>query len=158
MGYEEFYQLEPIAKPAAGNGMARKIPGETWEKLLFARTTFTSSVAVANRLVFMDFLDGDGNTIGRFQSNSAQAASLTTGYTFGVQLSSTAVGGTSEVDVAIPDAILYPGFSVSFGAFAIQAADQFGTASLYVCRYPSGEWADSPGATPYRPEVIVQLP
>lgn len=155
MGYEKFYQLVNVAQPAAGLGLRRKIPGETWERFIFGRVTLTTGAAVANRLPFLDFLDGDGNTIARWMTQNAQAASVTTGYTFAIGGNSAFSGTPTEQGVEVADALLYPGFSLLFGCVGIQAADQFSSAALYVCRYPSGDWAESPGATPYGPHPYV---
>lgn len=154
MGYQDFYQLIPIPNPGAGQGATYKIPGETWVRVLVAHAKLVTSAAVANRIAVLEYQDGDGNPFARWSSSSAQAASLTGSYTWSPDAGTTDVGGVPDQQINCSGAILYPGYSIRFSAFALDAADQFSQLSLYVCRYPSGEWASSPGATPYSPDVI----
>lgn len=154
MEYEEFYQLITVPNPGAGNSVFYKIPGETWTLVRFAHVVLTTSATVANRTPYLDYLNGDGLTCGRFECGSNQAASLAQHVTWGGALSTTPPGGTPDQQASLESVMLPPGFAVQISALNLQAGDAFTNAFLYVCRAPSAEWAQSPGAVPYSPDVI----
>lgn len=154
MGYEDFYQIFPIASPAAGSPVNHRVPGETWEQVKLAHVQFVTSAAVANRQVFLDYLDGDANVFARFEFVFNQAASQTLTYTWCDQYGAGVTPAGADATTGLHAVMMPPGTTVRISAKNIDVADQFSQASLYLCRYPSGDWAESPGATPYRPELI----
>lgn len=140
-----------LAQPAAGVAFTRRIPGETFEKLEMVRCTLVASVAVANRFVSLDYLNGDNVIVGRVSSATAVTAGLTTAFTFAKDMSLALATGTSEQLLPLIDCMLPPGFKVRITAAGLDVADQLSNIFFHVCRYPSSEWSPAGGAIPYEP-------
>jgi hypothetical protein len=149
--YEDWYQLIPLADPAAGAAATYRIPGETWECIHTARFTYVASVAVANRFLTVDLLDGDSAPFARIMSPTALTAGLTRSITYAHGLGDFTVSAGGEETAPLPKLVLPPGFTVQLTAVSIDAGDQISDVSIYVTRAPSGEWADSPGSRPWSP-------
>lgn len=153
MGYEEWFQLVPIADPAATTSVTRKVPGETWERVITFRYKLVTSANVGSRFPAMSILDGDGNIIIHVESNVAVGASSTSIQNFYVGAAGGGFVATGDSFAPIPDMMLAPGFQVQGSVTQMLAGDQISLSKLYLCRYPSGEWASSPGSVPYSPET-----
>lgn len=144
-------QLLVIPDPAAGAGISREIPGETYERLDSVRLQLTASAAVANRFVSVDILDGDNALLARIQSTTAITAGQVARLTFLRGIGALTAGGTTEQLLPLPD-IIYPAgceFRVVVGN--VDAGDQIASARFVVTRFPTGAWPPSRGAIPYRP-------
>jgi hypothetical protein len=117
------------ADPAAGAEMTVfTVPaGQAWE-LLSVRFTLVSSATVATRRVHLTFDDGT-NTFAKIPVLSTQAASLTYGYTFMVDIESSALQSL-DVPTRIPRLTLPTGFRVITVTENIQAGDNF-SAGVY---------------------------
>lgn len=153
MGYEDWYQLIDITAPAAGAAVKRKVPGETWERPISFRYKLVTSAVVKNRFPAVTFLDGDGNSFLHVESNVAVPASTTAFLNFFVDCGGNAFPNGGEGFAVLPEIMMAPGFALQADVTSIDAGDQISGVRLYVCRYPSGEWASSPGSVPYSPET-----
>lgn len=153
MGYDEWYELVTVKDPAVGLSVTRKVPGETFERLITFRYKLVTSAVVGSRFPAMSILDGDGNTVIHVESNVAVGASATAFMNFFVGAGAAVYVSSGDNTAAIPDMVLPPGFQVQGTVTQQLAGDQISLAKLYVCRYPSARWASSPGSSPYSPEV-----
>lgn len=140
-----------VPQPAAGANATRRVQGETFERLEIVRCTLVASGAAANRFVAVDYLDGDDTVIARVQSGTAVTAGLTTAFTFGKDVSIALNSGTSEQLLPLIGSVLPPGFKVRINVVNRDVADQLSSIVFHVCRYPSGLWVPSGGASPYEP-------
>jgi len=153
MGYDEWYELVTIKDPAAGSAVTRKIPGETFERLVTFRYKLVTSAVVGSRFPAMSILDGDGNIVIHVESNVAVGASATSFMNFFVGAGGAVYVSSGDNTAPIPDMVMPPGFQVQGTVTQQLAGDQISLAKLYVCRYPSARWASSPGSSPYSPET-----
>jgi hypothetical protein len=153
MGYDEWYELVTIKDPAAGSAVTRKIPGETFERLVTFRYKLVTSAVVGSRFPAMSILDGDGNIVIHVESNVAVGASATSFMNFFVGAGGAVYVSSGDNTAPIPDMVMPPGFQVQGTVTQQLAGDQISLAKLYVCRYPSAQWASSPGSSPYSPET-----
>lgn len=149
MGRNSWFELVKVTNPGAGLSAKRKIPGETFERLHSLRFVLTTSAAVANRFPGVSFLDGDGNTILRVESNTAVTASHIATVNLFLNCGQAAFALSGEQFGPLPDLLLAPGYSVQVSTTNIDAADTHTGVTLYTCRYPSGEWTPSYGVMPY---------
>jgi hypothetical protein len=130
---------EPVTIPSPGAGVAsvgRKIPGETYERILCAHGKLVTSAVVANRNVTLDVVDGAGTTQYSVPVASTVVASSTVlpyGAVHGAVLMSAV--GTSIF--TIPDLLLPPGYTVQFNGSGFDVADQWSSLGFLVQRYPS---------------------
>lgn len=153
MGYDDWYQLVTVPDPAAGASVIHKVPGETFERPVTFRYKFVASAVVGSRFPAMSILDGDGNIIIHVESNVAVGASSTSFMNFFVGAGGAVYVSSGDNTAPLPDMVLPPGFQVVGSVTQQLGGDQISAAKLFVCRYPSGHWASSPGSSPYSPEV-----
>ncbi len=119
-GYQEI--IRPV-NPAAGTTFTRVIPPETWEQLTSLRFTLTTSIAVANRLVTIQYIDQDGNLLIEAQGSGAVVAS--SAITANLMVN----GPTVDVAVAgnsfgfLPDRIMRSLYSWKIAVAGMDAAD-----------------------------------
>lgn len=156
MGYEEWFQLVTIPDPPAGQSVTRKVPGEVFERPVTFRYRFVTSAAAGSRFPAMSILDGDGNIIIHVETNVAVGASATGNMNFFVGAGGAVYVSSGDNTAPIPDIMLPPGFQVQGSITQQLGGDQISAAKLYVCRYPSGDWASSPGSVPFSPEVYLE--
>lgn len=156
MGYESWFELVSPKDPAAGASVVHAVPGETFERPVSFRYKLVTSAAVGSRFPAMSFLDGDGNIIIHVETNVAVAASSTAIMNFFTNAGSTLFVSTGDNFAPLPDIMLPPGFKVRGDVTQMLAGDQISLTKLYVRRYPSAEWASSPGSSPYSPEVELE--
>lgn len=135
-------QVVAIDTPAAGSELAYKYgQNEFWKPRCLSFQVVTSAT-VANRLVHLDLLDGAGNIIGRFSSGFTQSASLTTVYTFGVDLNVYGANAAASLGAPIPDLWLHPGCSLAIGVANIDTTDQISAVNLTVDQVFAGSYPD----------------
>lgn len=156
MGYEEWFQLVTVPDPAAGQPVTRKTPGEVFERVTTFRYKFVTSAAAGSRFPAMSILDGDGTIIIHVESNVAVGPGATGFMNFFVGAGAAVYVSSGDNTAPIPDFMMAPGFQIQGSITQQLAGDQISGARLYVCRYPSGDWASSPGSTPYSPEVALE--
>lgn len=152
MGYEDWTQLLPLPNPAAGASLVRKVPGETFEQPISFRYTLATSAVAANRFPGISFLDGDGATFLHVQSSVAVLASSTVNMNFFVTAGVMSFAASGDNIAVLPGILMPPGFQLRADVANIDAGDQISAAKLYVCRFPSAQWAASLGAVPYSPD------
>lgn len=153
MGYDDWFQLVTVADPAAGASVTHKVPGEVFERVVTFRYKLVTSAVVGSRFPAMSILDGDGNTVIHVESNVAVGASATSFMNFFVGAGGAVYVSSGDNTAPLPDMLLPPGFQVQGSVTQQLGGDQISLAKLFVCRYPSGHWASSPGSSPYSPEV-----
>jgi hypothetical protein len=148
MSDDSWLELATIPTPAVALGASRRIAGESFEQLMVARCTFVADGNAANRFLALDVSSGDDAVIARVQSATPVTAGLTARFTWAVGLGVTGASASGEQILPLPDVMFPPGFKFTIGATNIQATDQLSVISMYVRRWPSGEWKPSRGARP----------
>jgi len=124
--------------PAAGANISETVPtGARWE-LLAVHFLFTTSAAVANRVVALGFNNG-GQVYQYFMNQQNQAASLGWEYVFGQGLPALNAGSllVAIAGLAVGNRLLAGDLIQTFTA-AIQAADQFSQVRLVVREWIEG--------------------
>lgn len=137
-------QVVKIDSPAAGAGIVKYKYGanEFWQIRALSFQLVTSST-VASRIVYLDLLDGAGNRIGRFSAGFTQTASLTTVYTFGVNMNAYGANAAASIGAPIPELWLHPGCSFTIGVTAIDTGDQISAVNMTVNQVFAGSYPDS---------------
>lgn len=156
MGYESWFQAVPVVTPVAGSPFVRKVPGETFERPVSLRYTLTTSAFVANRFPGLDITDGDDNILIRVLSSAGIPASTQTDLNFFLDSGSANIRNNGSQWYPMPKLLLPPGFKIKTPVLNLDPADTITTVQLFVQRYPSSEWASSPGSSPYSPDVELE--
>lgn len=137
LGYADF--ITP-ASPAAGAALTLKVGGENYVRLLAARATLTTSAAVANRVLTLDYINARGTT---FVQNGASVlvTANSTNQVFEWDKNRTVAEWNTGTPVWAPlqSIMLQPGFSIQFNVAAIDVADQLASITLWLERFPTGE-------------------
>jgi len=121
-----------LPSPAAGQGFTRAISGaDTWRVVTIAFRLVASN-APANRIPAVMFLDANGFAFVTVGAPFAQAATLTTDYTFGIGLQQFGAAGAAAVGGPLPDVELDRTTSIHLDIAAVQAADQVSRVRLFV--------------------------
>lgn len=157
-GYGLAYQdWVPVATPAAGASQTVGVTGENYVRVLAARASLTTSAAVANRLLTMDFINGRGQT---FVQNGASVlvTASTTGQVFEWDFDRTVSEWNTGTPVWAPvvDVFLPPGFSIKFNLAGADAADQLSGLLLWIERFPTGPRGYPQGAV-VNPGLALEL-
>lgn len=127
-----------VAAPAAGVlTVGRQVPGETWERFMLARASFTASAVVGNRLITVQFIDYQGNVYFEAPVSGTVVAStvVTVNLARGIVPAVLAAG----VSLAcIPDVLLMPGYTMRLVASGgTDVGDQWSAMNMYIQRFPS---------------------
>lgn len=132
-GVERIYRTVVGANPAAGQEHDIVVPGGKLWFLLSALTTLVADATVANRVVRLTY--DDGNTeYARVHPPSQQTASLTYVYSWAAGLDRVAaVAASLGVQAGLPAIPLFPGHHIRTVTRDLQAGDDFGPLTLYVC-------------------------
>lgn len=144
-------ELIELGQPAAGALATRRIPGETYEAIVTARSVLTTSAVVANRFPGLDVLDGDGTLIFRVNSPTAVVASTTRRTYWAERFGAVVTSASGDESLPFSGALFPPGCAFRFNVDTIDAGDQLSLLSLVVWRIPSAEWGPSGGAIPWSP-------
>lgn len=144
-------ELIELAQPAAGALATRRIPGETFEAIVTARSVLTTGAAVANRFPGLDVLDGDGVLVFTANSPTAVVAATTRRTYWADRFGAVLTSPSGDESLPFSGALFPPGFTFRFNVSAIDVGDQLSALSLIVWRVPSAEWAPSGGAIPWQP-------
>lgn len=125
------------AVPAAGAEVSETIPtGARW-KLVAFRSTFTTAVAVANRVPQLALDDG-ATVFATIAMNGSQAASIVQRYNWLMNFGASQQGSGFDMMLHLPnDGFLSAGFRIRTSTVNIQAADQW-SATQYLVR----EWIE----------------
>lgn len=133
-------QVVSVNKPAAGVGFTFKYSGsEFWRPRSLCFQMVTSN-AVASRIVYLDFLDGAGVKLGRFSSGYTQTASLTTVYTFGLDMNVYGANAAPSIGAPIPEIWLRKGSELSVGVTLIDTADAISAIRLTLDQVYAGSY------------------
>lgn len=153
-GYESWRQLVVGQTPASATDFTYRVPGETYARLEIIRFKLAASAVAGSRFPGLQFLDGDGNDFADIYSLSGIAANATVDLTLSTSVATDNYPTAGFGHGSIPDILMRPGFSWKLDNLGAQAGDQFSHIYLFICFYPSGDWADSPGSVPYSPPGI----
>jgi len=126
-----------IPDPAAGAVFSRKIPPETWEKVIAVRFNFQASGVVANRFLAIQYLNADDVVFLQQQSSgTVVAGNLVTPNLF-VGGSGNAGGASGATYGVLPDLLLPSGYSWRLNVSGLDAGDQASLVRVLVQRIPS---------------------
>lgn len=148
-GYDDFYELARPVSPAAGAPFLFRVPGESWFRITAVRFTLTTSAVVANRFATVDYLDGDQGAFLRSMSGTALAASLTRTFNFAPEYATPTVSVGGDEMAPLSTQWLPPGYRIRITAINLDAADQVGGVSLYMCRAMTGKVGEPEYARPW---------
>jgi hypothetical protein len=136
-------QVVPIPAPAAGAGFSYKYGRNEFWKPRVVCFQLVTSATVASRIVYLDVIDGGGLKIGRFSSGYTQTASLTSVYTFGINMNEYGANAAASIGAPIPELWLHPGAKLSVGVTAIDTTDQLSAINLTLDQVFAGSYPDS---------------
>lgn len=134
-------QVVTVSTPAAGAGVTFKYSGSEFWRVRAVCFQLVTSNAVANRIGYLDFLDGDGKRLGRFSSGYTQTASLTTVYTFGLGMNVYGANAAASIGAPLPELWLRKGCSLSVGVTAIDAGDQISAVRVTLDQVYAGSYS-----------------
>jgi len=125
-------------QPAAGAGFIQALDSRWWWRFDSVRFTLTTSAAVANRFVTVDYCDPEGTPWVRSPALAVQAAGVAQEYDF--QARSIGVQGIAgqPMFADLPKVILPPGWQLRINVGAIDVADQLSAIRLYVAKFLPG--------------------
>ena len=135
-------QIVTVSSPAAGAGQTFKYAGSEFWRVRAVSFQLVTSATVANRIVYLDMLDGDGKRLGRFSSGYTQTASLTSVYTFGVGMNVYGANAAASIGAPLPDLWLRKGCELSIGVTAIDTTDQLSVIRVTLDQVFAGSYAD----------------
>lgn len=113
------------ANPAAGAAFTQAVDGRYFVRVLSIAVRLVTSATVANRNVFVEYLDDAGVRVALAGQVSTQAASLTVDQFFDCYRSASVAALDSSNLAQIPPLLLPPTYSFRIGALNLQAGDQF---------------------------------
>lgn len=134
-----WYDWIDPAQPSAGAAQSYIVGGEAYLRVLSARLSITTSSAVANRLVSLDYINARGITYVRNAAGVVITASQSN-QAFEWNYQRTVSEWATNTPFFLPclDAWLPPGFKVQFSVDAIDTADQISALHLFVMRAATG--------------------
>lgn len=142
--------------PAAQATFTRTVPGHTFEKFLSVKFTLTASAAVANRLPFVAYTNGDGIEYYRVVGGAPVTAGLTVVMTFSRELDTNPEIASGFLDGPLRDETLPSGYHLVVGATNLDVADQISAVQLWTKRYPTGPMQYAEGARAFDPGEYPQ--
>lgn len=135
------------ASPAPGAAFEAKTPGQNYLRLVSVFFRLVTSADVADRGVYLEYLDSAGNRFAISGAPVTQAASTTTDYSFQAQLEAAAWPVDTAVLVPLAPVLLLPTFSFRITATNLQAADAISRVRYVQEAFYTGEpLALQPGA------------
>jgi hypothetical protein len=146
MSPEHWDELITPANPGAGATLTVLVPGHTFQRFLSVRFTLTASVAVANRVPFVAYTNGDGLEYYRAIGGAPITAGLTVICTFSPDLDTNAQVAAGAIEGPLLPEALPPGYHLVVGATALDAADQVSGVALWTRRHPTGPMEPAGGA------------
>jgi hypothetical protein len=137
----QYGQIVAIPTPAVASGFSYTYStSEYWllRSLCFQMVTDANA---ANRIVSLDLIDGAGNKIGRYSSGFTQTATLTTVYTFALDIATYGANAAASIGAPTPEIWLHPGAKLTVNVAAVQAGDQISAINLAVDQVYGGSYA-----------------
>lgn len=153
MSLTSWDELITPAAPAAGATLTVLVPGHTFERFLSVRFRLVASVAVANRVPFVAYTNGDGVEFYRTVGGAPVTAGLTVDATFSRDLDTNAQVTAGAIDGPLRDEELPAGYHLVVGATALDAADQISLVQLWTRRTPTGPMEYAAGARAIDPAL-----
>jgi len=148
---ESWDQLVTPANPGAGAALTVLVPGETFERFLSVRFTVVASAAVANRVPFVAYTNGDGLEYYRAIGGAPITAGLTVSCTFSRDLDTNPQVAAGFLEGPLRDEELPSGYHLVVGLTAVDAADQISAVQLWTKRTPTGPMQYAAGARAFDP-------
>jgi len=126
-----------VPDPAAGAAtVARQVDGAFWERVRWARATFTADATAGTRNPRLEFVDGGGNVF--YAAPISTGVALSTSVTVNFAIDGPSRLGAAGVNVErLPDNLLEAGWTVRFIADGVGAGDAWTGVRFYVVRYPT---------------------
>jgi hypothetical protein len=128
-----------LPQPAAGGGFTFHPAGAVVTEIVAVTFRLVTAVAVANRIPFVEWRTSDGIPFAISGAPFAQAASLTTDYSFAVDSAQFGAAGAARVGGPLPRLLLDNTTTVVLGVTAVAAADQVSRVALAVREWPVRE-------------------
>jgi hypothetical protein len=128
-----------LPQPAAGGGFTFHPAGAVVTEILAVTFRLVTAVAVANRIPFVEWRTSDGIPFAIAGAPFAQAASLTSDYSFSVGAMQFGASGAARVGGPLPRLLLDNTVTVVVGVTAVAAADQVSRVALAVREWPVRE-------------------
>jgi hypothetical protein len=135
-------QVVSIGSPAAGAGASYTYSIAEYHMLRSLCFQVVTSAAVANRVVYLDLIDGAGNRISRSSAGFNQTASLTTIYTFAAGIAAYGANAAASIGAPIPEVWLHPGAKFTIGVTAIDTGDQVSAINATYAQVFGGSYSD----------------
>lgn len=140
--------------PAVDAPSVLKVPGSRNFRVLSVSGLLTTSAAVANRGLFLDFLDADGNVYCHVPANTAVAASTVRRFTFCTGTGSAVSGADGSLLVSIPQLIVGVGHQIRVNWSNADVADALSAMMWYYDEFMIGGDGYEPGAaTAHTPHI-----
>lgn len=127
------------SSPAAGAAFSQAVPGQYYQRLVSVFARLVTDANVADRTVYLEYLDPEGNRILIAGAPVAQAASTTTDYAFQAFVGQSDWPVDATVLVTLPPLLLLPTFSWRIGAANIQTGDQLSRIRFVQERFYTGD-------------------
>ena len=135
-------QVVAIPTPAVASGFTFVYSTAEYWRVCSLCFQLVADANAANRIVFLDLVDGAGNKLGRSSAGFNQTATLTTVYTFSPDISVYGANGAASIGAACPGLWLHPGAKITVGVTNVQAGDQISAINLAVDQVFTGSYAD----------------
>lgn len=137
-----------VPAPAAGADWSYRVDGGTWQRILLASGTLTTSAAVANRVPRLTISDADGNIYYQWTVGIAQAAGATQRYSASITPLVGGIGGAGAGHLPMPALWLPAGFTLSTSTLLLDAGDQWSVIRLLVEELDRGPLGEQIGTDP----------
>lgn len=134
----QFLRVVTVAVPTAGADFVATCPGEAIWRVLGGRFVFTTSAAVANRLVSL-ILDDQTDSLLQTPAGAVQAAGAAQPYSlFPGSPSASLAGAPWLLPTPTDGLVMLPGHRLRSSTALIDVGDQYSAIKLYVEQYPTG--------------------
>lgn len=133
-----FFELQSVNNPAAGAEASVQLPGAFVSRLITCVFTLATSAVVANRVVTLEYQDGNGAAFLRVGAAVAVTAGSTQEFSAHQHGGSGAWNTGTPVFFGLPDVFLEPGRMLVIDVDGIDVGDQLSGIVLGWERFPTG--------------------
>lgn len=133
-----FFELKPVAQPAAGANASDTIDGRWLSRLISVSFRLVTDANVANRFVSCDIQDGNGGLVIMQGNFTSVVAGKTAVYSYGRKQDNTQDATGLFLTAALDDFFLEPGRVVVLNIHGVQVGDQLSRIILGYERFPTG--------------------
>jgi hypothetical protein len=137
----QYGQIVALQSPAVASGFSYTYSVSEYWRLNSLCFQLVTDANAANRVVYLDLIDGAGNKIGRYSSGFTQTATLTTVYTFATQIGAYGANAAASIGSPVSKVWLHPGAKLTVGITNVQAGDQISAINLTVDQVYGGSYA-----------------